>query len=298
MDIESDLPQDYEQIPWSHLVPVQKDRSLTLAIAVIAVIVALVAMVLFVRRGPGVVPIVAATTSMPPGGLATTLPPVVPDSTAVAAGPEDQDVAAPRIYSEADLMAVLPPPEADNRLMALARAEWFVTDYFTVDGDGSLADGVNAAMPDVVDLPGSDGSAISYVEWARAVDVVDHLDGSFDVTVWFRTLVGDVDGGFSRTAVRAVEVRLVSDREGRLAVTDVPIVRDVEPLGMAEQWPAPAVPPQATVAEAAAALGSFGSEPELTGAGRDERGWRLLFSIGDASGLRFPIVVRPGGTAP
>lgn len=294
MDKESDLPQDYEQIPWSHLVPVQKDRTFLLAAGVVAVIAVVLAAILLTRRSAPPVPIVAQPVSTsiaeePTPGLAditTTVPPLAQEP---ATAPPAE---AHRVYSEADLMAVLPPPSPDHRLMAIARAEWFVTDYFTVDGDASLADGVVEALPDVVALPETDGSAISYVEWARAVDVVDHLDGTLDVTVWFRTLVGAVDGGFSRTDVRAVEVRLVVDAQGRLAVADVPALVAVEPVGVAPDWPAASVPPPDVVAAAMSDAERFGPGAELQSAGLLDSGWRLVFSIGDASGLRFPVIVR------
>lgn len=152
-----------------------------------------------------------------------------------------------------------------------------------------------AALPDVVAMPVSDGSAISYVEWARAVSVTADLDGSFDVTVWFRTLVGDLESGFARTDVRAVEVRLVTDDAGRLAVADVPAITVVEPVGVAPNWPTSAAPPDALVAGAAEATADFGSDAQLEAAGLNEEGWRLVFSVGDASGLRFPVLVRIPG---
>ncbi len=287
MDSESDLPQDYEQIPWSHLVPVQKDRSLQLAVAAVAIIAVALAVIYLMRRPPAATPVIAATTTAP-----TVAEVAAPAETGFETPTTTVASLGPQVYSEADLMAVLPPPGSDDTLMAIARAEWFVTDYFTVDGDASLGDGVNALLPDVVDLPATDGTAISYVEWARAVDVVDHLDGSFDVTVWFRTLVGDVDDGFSRTDVRAVDVRLVTDDLGRMAVADVPVAATVPGAGLGPPWPKGQSPPPEVVAGGAAAAESFGVAPELQSAGATDDGWRLVFSIGDASGLRFPIAVR------
>ena len=287
METQNDLPQDYEQIPWSHLVPQQKDRSLQLAAIAVAVIAVFLTIVFLMRRGPAVAPIVASTTAAP------SVVEAPPSEVAVAPTPVSSTTlpAGPRIYSEADLMAVLPPPESDDRLEAIARAEWFVTDYFTVDGDTSLADGVNAVLPDAVDLPTTDGSAISYVEWARAVEVLDHRDGSFDVTVWFRTLVGDVEGGFNRTDVRAVDVKLVTDDQGRLAVADLPVAASVAAAGVGGSWPAAGEPAGELLAEAESAVQGFSEDSHLQSAGQTSAGWRFVFSVGDASGLRFPIAV-------
>lgn len=289
MDNESDLPQDYEQIPWSHLVPVQKDRSAQLTMAVVVIVAVALAVFFLIRRTPSVTPIVAATTEAP---AVVTEPEPLPDVTADQTITTTAAPTQPKIYSEADLMAVLPLPEHDNRLEAIARAEWFVTDYFTVDGDAALTAGVNSVLPAAVELPTTDGAAISYVEWARAVDVIEHEDEALSVTVWFRTLIGDVDGGFSRTDVRAVEVSLVVDEGGRLAIADVPIAAAVAPAGSAPTWDDGASPPREVVAAGADALAAFGSEAELESAGVAGDGWRLLFSVGDASGLRFPIVVK------
>lgn len=288
-EIDKELPQEYEQIPWSHLVPVQKDRSLQLVLLVVVIAVALLAIMFFMRRAPAV-PL--AVPAEPPAAsesvvVATTLAGAQPAQPEVTIAPV---VAAPQIYSEADLMAALPPPRSD--MEAIARAEWFVTDFFTVDGDASLSDGISAALPDVVALPESDGSAISYVEWARAVSVVDGFDGTYAVTVWFRTLGGNAESGFDRGPVRAVDVRLVTDASGRLAIADLPIAGVVDPVGIAPQWPAAGEAPPDLVAIGAGEAALLGSDPELQSAGRDAEGWRLVFSIGDASGLRFPIVVR------
>lgn len=286
--IDEELPQEYEQIPWSHLVPVQKDRSMQLALLVVVIAVALLTIVFFMRRGPAAAPVVAEPAVTTPA-VVVAEPADVPPASSADSVVVETAVPQPRIYSEADLMAVLPPrPE----LEAIARAEWFVTDYFTIDGDRSLADGVTAALPDAITLPANDGEAISYVEWARAVAVADNLDGSYEVTVWFRTLAGTAEAGFDRTGVRAVDVRLVTDAGGRLAVADIPNVVSVEPLGIAPAWPASATPDPVLVASATDEALLFGSDPELENAGQDEDGWRLVFSVGDASGLRFPIVVR------
>ncbi|MCP3973502.1 MAG: hypothetical protein GY720_03300 [bacterium] len=289
---DKELPQEYEEIPWSHLIPVQKDRSLQLALLVVVIAAALLAIMFLVRRSPG------APVAVPAEQPAVSES-VVVATTLATAGPVEPEmtmapvVAAPQIYSEADLMAALPPPGSD--MEAVARAEWFVTDYFTVDGDPSLSDGIAAALPDAVSLPQSDGSVISYVEWARAVGVATNPDGEFTVTVWFRTLAGNSESGFDRGPVRAVDVRLVTDAMGRLAIADLPVAGKVASVGIAPQWPLAAEAPPDIVVAAANDAAHLGSDPQLQSAGADDEGWRLVFSVGDASGLRFPIVVRVTG---
>ena len=294
MDYKGDAPDEYEQIPWSQLVPVKQDRSMQLALAALAVVAVLLAGLFLIRRSPDVVPIAPATAAQTPAAPAQTVPAPVTTMQPITAppAPSPSQVVGPQIYSEADLMAAIPPATTDRELLAIARAELFVADYFTVDGDVSLGEGINASLPDAVDLPQTDGSLISYVEWVRAVAVEATDRNGFAVTVWFRTLVGNDSAGFSRTPVRAVNVELEEDGLGRLAVADLPIVQAVAAGGIAGPRPDSAVPPPAVVAAALDSAGSFGSGPELAAAGQDEKGWRLLFAVGDASGLRFPVVVR------
>jgi len=297
MDYEGDAPQEYEQIPWSHLVPVKQDRSLQLALIAVAAVAVLLAGLFVMRRNPAAPQTAVATTLAapapevaPPPAPVTTMP-LSNDVVEGVLGPQ-HDATAPQIYSEADLMAVLPQPSPDLELLAIASAELFVADYFTVDGDPGRSEAVGNSLPYAVELPDTDGRLISYVEWVRAVavEVVDR--GGYVVTVWFRTLVGDESGGFSRTEVRAVDVELEVDDLGRIAVADLPLVQTVTPGGLASPWPESATPPAEIVAAAVESVADFGSAPELAAAGQDADGWRLVFDVGDASGLRFPIVVR------
>jgi hypothetical protein len=290
MDYEGDAPQEYEQIPWSHLVPVQKDRSMQLAVGAVAVVAVLLAGLFLIRRNSPTPFVVAATTVAPTTAVAAA--PTTSQQVAATPPVAPSPIPEPQILSEADLMAVLAPSRLELDLLAIARAELFVSDYFTIDGDAGLAERIADGLPDAVALPETDGDRISYVEWARAVASRSTDPAGFVVTVWFRTLVGDEDGGFVRTPVRAVDVELVVDQLGRLAIADLPAVRPIEPGGVAGPWPQPATPPEDVVRAATDSVTAFGSAAELTAAGQDERGWRLLFSVGDASGLRFPLVVR------
>lgn len=184
---------EYEEIPWSTLLSEHRQRrtkTLYLAAAVIvAAVVGFVGIRWLTAPGHGDEPDFAAPVETT---MAETAAEVVAATTTTAA-----------VLSEADLMAVQP---SVAEMAAVARAEWFVTDYFTIDGplpEELISAFVNDAL--LPDLPGSADADISYVEWARAFDIRPTATG-YAVSVVFRSLTEESDGAFARGPVRAVDV--------------------------------------------------------------------------------------------
>ena len=107
--------EEHEEIPWSMLVEQDRHgrrRTLYLAAAaIVAVVVGFTGIRFFEGQRHG-------EDTAGPAPTATTAAAAVRTTTTT-------------LLSEADLMAVDPTTMA---LAAVARAEWFVTDYFTVDG--------------------------------------------------------------------------------------------------------------------------------------------------------------------
>lgn len=202
-----------------------------------------------------------------------------------------QSVGPLPVYSEADLMAV--PAGAAERA-AVTRAEWFVTDYFTADHEPSAAAEVRASLPSgaspVLPQDGLDG--VSYVEWARAFRVDALGDDVFRVAVAFRSLAAPPDRGFSRQPVRAVEVLVAVRPDGGTTVLDVPA-----PLVIPAGPEAPAVseasadPPAAIIDAAMTAAAGWGAEARLVSAHQAAVGWRVLVSIADGVGNRWPLAI-------
>ncbi len=116
--------------------------------------------------------------------------PLAPGDSAVAATTLP-DVADLPLYTEADLMAMPPDPSAR---LAMVRAEWFVTDYFTADLDPNGSAEVRAALPATVaaEMSLDVGAAVSYVEWARAFRVEEVGDGTYRVALAPGTYVVDI----------------------------------------------------------------------------------------------------------
>jgi len=190
--------EEYEQIPWSSLVPEQSeaiDRRVYLAIGVVGVVIA----VIFGVRlfgGPSPQP-------LPP---AVVVPQTVADTTVPT-------TSAVLVVSEADLMASPPVNVFEGESIRVAAlAEWFVTDYYTTDGSQETARSLKAlfaASAGNPDLPHNADPAppVTYVEWARSTDVRFGDDDTAEVDVIFRTIT-ESDNGFVRDAVVAVTVTL------------------------------------------------------------------------------------------
>ncbi|GMQ84810.1 MAG: hypothetical protein BMS9Abin07_0375 [Acidimicrobiia bacterium] len=267
--------EEHEEIPWSMLVEQdRRGRRRTLYLAA-AAIVALVVGFTGVRWFEG-----HRNGESAPEPASTV-------TSAVA----DTSTTTTTLLSEADLMAAVDPSAAT--LAAVTRAEWFVTDYFTIDG--SPAPDLQAAfLTDAVlpELPQSTGDgSVSFVEWARAYDIRQH-EGGFVVTVLFRTLFEGADGIYRRSPLRAVDV-IVLVRDEMTAIGDLPIpVTAPVDHGLRGWMSGPGEAPPAAVAAALEYAQQFTQEPTLIESAGSGEEWRVVFAIDDPSGARFPVVLR------
>ena len=161
-------------------------------------------------------------------------------------------------------------PAADAA-SAAAIAEWFVTDFLTVEAEASS----------------------SFVQWAKAL-TVEPTPSGYRVTVLFAVLGAGADGAYVRQPVRALRVGV--DRvaggwqpDGLPQPASVPIdlpTFDVPPS------PGP-VPPDIAASAAAAAAGW--AQAAVVGGEPTESGWRVLLEVLDEAGNRWPLqVVLPG----
>jgi hypothetical protein len=280
--------EEYEQIPWSELTnrpPDGRRRSIYLIAGGLG---ALILVVLVARAflspspadplAPAVTLAQSETTTTAAAATATTTAPASP--------------APSLLYREEDLMAF---PATPGERAAVARAEWFVTDYFTADLEPSGSADVRTALPagaEVPDMPQDAAASLSYVEWARAFRVEELGDGLFRVGVVFRTLGAPPDRGFYRLPVRAVEVLVQVNEDGGSVVADLPapvaLPAGPEPAG----WPEESQEPPHRVADAALRLvAGWGQDPRLVSAQRSEQGWRVVLTLADEVGNRWPAAV-------
>ncbi len=302
--------EEFEHIPWASLVAETRDprvRWLGVGVGVVlAVVLGLVVVRVIGGGGEGTIVVpgessggttVAASPAaeVPPPPVTTTIQPP-----------------SPRLYSEAELLAdssVGPSTGADGvdeaDVMALipqfetsavaARAEWFVTDFFTVDGDAVGRESVRAALPAGAVAAAEDaGAGVSYVEWARVVSVEQTDVGRFTVTVVFRTLAGVDRASLRRQPVRAVAVGVAVDEAGAVGVVDLPEPVELPPsldVGAIEGESADPLPESVRVV-ALAAADAWGADAVVERSSLSDGSWRVEVSVTDASGLRWPLVVR------
>jgi hypothetical protein len=264
-----------EHVPWAELTSRPTPDRMQLVILAGAVAAALVVGVLAGRSVFGASP--------PPIEVA------VPSSVALAT----TTTTTKPLYSEADLLGY---DLADLELAAVARAEWFVTDFFTADLDVTGAADVEAALADEIDVPGrgaETSGSVAYVEWARAFAVEPVGSSAFRVSVAFRLVGAPPDRGFYRVPVKAVAVDVAVSPGGGTTVLDLP-TPVVFPAG---PDPAPrrdgdqAEAPTDIVDRAMAIATAWGDEPRMLGSQAITGGWRIIVSVADPLGLRWPFAV-------
>ncbi|MEN8114000.1 MAG: hypothetical protein ABFS21_06395 [Actinomycetota bacterium] len=269
---------EYEEIPWSRLLTEHRQgraRTLYFAAALIAaVVVGFIGVRWLTTPGHGEQPAFAAP---------------VDTTTSTTEFVEPEPVTTTSVLSEADLLAVEP---AVAELAAIARAEWFVTDYFTIDGpmpeELLLAFVGDADLPE---LPILQDTGITYVEWARAFDVRATPNG-YGISVVFRSLTEEEDGAFVRGPVRAVEV-LIAVEEGETAIAELPVPILPPVYNSVDGWmETSGAASEDAITATLDYAGMFDDSVEIVESGTAGPEWRVVFTIGDRSGNRWPVVMR------
>jgi hypothetical protein len=279
-----DEHEEYEQIPWSQLSGGPAGGRWRILYLIAAALGTLVLAVLVARAflsspGETVAPADTLIEEEVEGGASTS-----------STGAESSPLGL--LYREADLMAFAASPQ---ERAAVTRAEWFVTDYYTADLEPSGSADVRAALPAgsaVPDLPQDAAASLSYVEWARAFRVEEVGDGIFRVGVLYRALGAPPDRGFYRLPVRAVEVTVQVGENGGSVVLDLPTPVPLPAGPEPQAWPEESQEPPPRVADAALALvAGWGTEPRVVSAQQAEDGWRVVLTLADEVGNRWPASV-------
>lgn len=282
-------PEEFEHIPWSNLVAEHRGQRVKLLYVVAAVIAAAVIGFVGIRwlSGPqhGPVPGEAAPTTVADDGShpAEAAPPFSTPATAAVADP----------VSEADLQATAPDTDGE---VARMRAEWFVTDFFTVDGSPATAADVARAFVVDASLPplpqdAHEADDVSFVEWARAYGIEALAADRYLVDVAFRSIHRSGSEAFRRGPVHAVAVTVVVG-DGAAAIAELPIpIVPPQPGDLSGWWSG--LRAAEGVGAAALEYGRlFDAEPELIEAAERDGTWRGILTIGDGSGIRWPVAVR------
>jgi hypothetical protein len=284
--------EQFEHIPWSRLIDEQGPGWRRVASIATGIVLAVVIGIIGVRwlngpdHGEAASP---ATTTV----IATTVPDEMSSTAAT--------VATTMVMSEADLIAADPAPGID--IDVRARAEWFVTDFFTVDGDPEAGDEIRQAFVSDAVIPPlphdeTDPGGVSFVEWARAYRIETIEPGRFAVDVAFRTVRLAEDGGYRRGPVHAVEIIVVA-AGSEVGIADLPNPIVPPRADGLSGWSAPTDPATDDVLAAAAEYAFlFDAEPEVVEANGAADDWRAVVTIGDGSGIRWPLAVRSTAIEP
>jgi len=214
--------EEFEQIPWSSLMT-DKAQGVDPKVYVVVGIVGVVVAVIFGVR------LFSGSGSQPT--------PPIDSPAAVVSSVARSTTTAGLIVSEADLMAGPAESGVDTgTLRDVAFAEWFITDYFTVDGSSENERSLRALLAPTASnllLPqlGDAESPTMYVEWARAVTVRDIGAGQVEVDVVYRTIT-ETEAGFVRDPVSAAVVTVRSSPVDA-GVVGLPVPIDVPMPGSA-----------------------------------------------------------------
>jgi len=266
----------YEHVPWAELAALPKEQRPWVVYLAAGAIAAASLGALAARsigRTPEPLPDVAPIAVSVP--VATTLPP---------AGPEAE------LLTEADLLAVTPGGDDVN---AAARAEWFVTDYFSTAGDPGTHQQVLDALPEGSRVPTATGTGFtSYVEWVATSRIEPIGRDRFECTVLFRMLVSNNEENYVRLPVQAVDVVVEVDGAGGTRVLDLPMPVGVPAGPPSPTWADPVEDVPDVIRKAALDLAqAWGAEPSVIEGSEREGGWRVVVSVADAAGGRWPLAL-------
>jgi hypothetical protein len=281
MDVsESDDSEEpvevYEHIPWAELAVLPREKK-PWVVYLAAGAVAAASLGALAARSVG------RTPEPPPAAVPPTVTvPVV--TTLPWPAPEGE------LLTEADLLAETP---GRGEVSAAARAEWFVTDYFSSGGDPGTDQQVLNALPDGSSLPAATGAGFSsYVEWVATSRIEAVGNQRFRSTVLFRMLVSSGDESYVRMPVRAVDVVVEVDAGGGTKVVDLPMPAGVPAGPPLPTWADPVEKVPDLVRAAALRLArSWGADPTVVEGSKREGGWRVVVGVADEAGVSWPLTL-------
>lgn len=267
--MDNERNEVYERIPWETLEKRGVDRQ-WLYIGLAAAIALGALAYSFMKNQPVEAPsspeAVAATTAT----VVTTPPGTVPST-----------VASPLVVAEADLYAVEPERLIDA---AVAHAEWFAVEYFSVDGSELSRNTITSLLPSGIPAPEAPADTQVFVDWAGAQRISEVAPFTYEVDVVVRSLVSRGEDGFVRQPPRMIRVELRVGEDGTPYVSGAPVR-----LEAPTSAPAP-VSLQAVPADLEAQFGDVGSI--VGGLQEADGGWRVVAMVEDADGVIRPTTVQ------
>lgn len=270
-----DLDERLESLPWEQVRSADPpDRRWMIAVAGAVVVAAVVASA---TRTLWPAPPLSAPSSIetpPPAELAP--PSTSPTSVDTNVSP----------MTEADLRAISPD---DAARAVIAHAEWFISEWLTIDGRAS--DTTLALLPAGVDVPVVDASARSFVESVVGLSAEEVDLGSWEVAVLVRSLSAFGEGDYLRIPARVFLVTVGIGDDGPF-VSDLPSPGPV-PVGRAVALDLIEEEAPAEVTAAALAIMRDAGLPDETSIGTFRLGdlWRVTAVVRDRAGVPFVVAV-------
>ena len=276
-DLNDELHEHLEHIPWSDLTTRREMPRWIPYVAAGAIAVAALGVFLGKNAGSSrtTIPVIAVTSTTMVPEVTATIPEAVP------------------LYSEADLMALVP---GSQEQLAATRALWFVREYFGTGGRPGDVEGVLAALPAGAVVESADGRGSSYVEWAEPFSVEQLGDDLYRIGVVFGMLGGPDASTLTRLEPLAVVVVVAVDGD-RTGVVDLPMPVELPSRTDVTVWPdSSGDVPESVIGAAEREVSQWGSDPEVVAASHGEGGWRVEVLVSDAGGIRWPMAVWINGT--
>ncbi len=270
--MERERNETYERIPWEMLERKGNDRQWVLFAVAGMIVIGALAYSFMSNRPVEPAPIGQATAS----SVISSAPPQQPVAPAVIP-PAD-----PVVVSEADLYAV----DSERMLdQAAAHAEWFVAEYFTVDGSEETARTLAGLLPIGLSVGEQPEGIRVFVEWVRATEVEELAAFRYRIKVLVRYLKADSDGIYLRQAPIYATVEIVADETGPHVMLP-PIIEPVSP-STAMASPLGEVPQQVATT---AAAGS-GATEVMGGLMRSDGLWQVVVMAPGPDGVIRPQTV-------
>ncbi len=276
--MEPERNEVYERIPWETLEENKGDRQWLMFGLAGAIVLGALAYS-FMSNRPAPVPVATTTVTTP--GVAEEAPSPVTTAPTVPALPPTAST-VPVVTAEADLYAVHPERVIDK---VAAHAEWFVTEFLTVDGSEEGRASLTALMPAGVPLPAAAEGTRVFVEWVRATGVEEIAPLTYRVTVLARSLAAQDDAAYQRQAPLelAVDVSLVEETP---QVVTAPQIRPAA-SGPPHQLALAQVPEEV----GSAALQQAAGTEVVGGIQTPDSGWQVVVLAPTPDGVSRPITV-------
>ncbi|MDF1598118.1 MAG: hypothetical protein P1T08_18775 [Acidimicrobiia bacterium] len=243
--------ETYEHIPWSQLTLTNEtaDRGkwmyFATALLVAAAIAAVIARMIWQPEVAVAVPSLMSTVPLP---AVTILDPP----------------SAPALYSEADLLAALPPRDIEQSVATTA--ERYARQWAEGRSDDSW----------------------TYVEWVAVESTEDVGEGLFRVRLLMQLLHGGEDGTV-RLPVEGIEVMVLIDEES-VSVLDLPSPARVGTVPVISPPVDPTEVPEAVASAALDVVSPWGVGTIIGGGVADDR-WRVEVAVGSDRGLERVVAV-------